>query len=399
MLPRPVVAEIRGAQMFLRDLRADWHDPYLVKAVIAWFRQESGYVSKVIGNNPFNIRPGSASGEAIGVREGGYLVFPTLTTGFSAAATVLTSTRMYGYPRIVRYAREGNALFFLSTLSWSSWSSARYGARTGAEARSAAHNKLIAIYVRLPMPVRRGLRVVPVPPETSTLPEPPATSTTYKYLPKFVSAEAVKLGAWTGYSGRIQVRPGAAGGSWVAAWLGGYNTHGIFIQSGILQPGSTLTKPGEALLFAWASHNPFGAVDDPAQPLPLIWTPVAVRAGDWYTFRLTQSPTNGRWYFRYQDPGGAWHTQGSFAGTPIDIFGAHTEYWTSGAHEVFPTQVIQKVMVREGSRWVYTPMDYGPDPGQCGHERLDSPIRGTLVFRALDGPCAGEGRSRKELWT
>ena len=167
MLPTPIVAEIRGAQMFLRKLGADWHDPHMAKAVIAWFRQESGSVAKVIGNNPFNVRPGAASKYANGVTSANYLVFPTLNRGFGATAAVLLNGR---YNRVVRAARNGDAIGFLAALARSPWSASRYGVRTYAEARTTT-NHLVAVYAALPMPERKGLRV-PSPPETSIGEEP-----------------------------------------------------------------------------------------------------------------------------------------------------------------------------------------------------------------------------------
>lgn len=160
MLAKPIVAEVRGAQMFLRVLGADWHDPYLVRAVVAWFRQESGSVARVVGNNPFNIRPGVASKYASGTRRGrvgSFLVFRRLSRGFGGAALVLrTLAPTYGYGRVIEEARAGDALGFLAALALSSWDASHYGA-TAATARSKA-NHLIGVYASLPLPQGRGLR-------------------------------------------------------------------------------------------------------------------------------------------------------------------------------------------------------------------------------------------------
>jgi hypothetical protein len=163
MLAKPNLAEIRGAQMFLRVLGADWHDPYMVKAVIAWFRQESGGVSKVIQNNPFNIRPGIASSYANGVwrgRVGLFLSFSTLTRGFAAAALVLkTLAPRYGYGTVIKAAQSGNALRFLAALALSSWDGSHYGTTSKASAYT-TKNHLIVVYKQLPMPVGNYLRIV-----------------------------------------------------------------------------------------------------------------------------------------------------------------------------------------------------------------------------------------------
>jgi hypothetical protein len=149
-LPRPVEAEIRGAQTFLRVIGADWHDPYMTKAVIAWFRQESGGVSRTIGNNPLNVRGGT-----------GYAVYPTLNLGFEAAANnLLRLAPRYGYGTVLEAARGGNALAFLGAVARSAWCASHYGVRTREQARTPV-NHLVAVYSLLPMPERRGLREVP----------------------------------------------------------------------------------------------------------------------------------------------------------------------------------------------------------------------------------------------
>ena len=119
--------EILGAQAFLSALGADESDNMLV-AVTAWFRQESGSTANVVGNNPFNIRPGAESYLAVGIRPGNFLVFPNIETGFKAAALLLKGAgSAYGYGAVVAAARSGNAINFLAALALSSWDIAHYG--------------------------------------------------------------------------------------------------------------------------------------------------------------------------------------------------------------------------------------------------------------------------------
>jgi hypothetical protein len=49
--------ELRFAQLFLRALHANERNSYLILAVVAWLRSESG--TNYIGNNPLNLRPGA----------------------------------------------------------------------------------------------------------------------------------------------------------------------------------------------------------------------------------------------------------------------------------------------------------------------------------------------------
>ena len=122
--------EIIGAQAFLAALGADESDNMLI-AVVSWFRQESGSLDRVIGNNPFNIRPGALSYLAIGTwqgRVGTFLSFPDIGTGFKAAALLLKGFgTAYGYGAVVKAAQSGNAVNFLAAIAMSSWDVAHYG--------------------------------------------------------------------------------------------------------------------------------------------------------------------------------------------------------------------------------------------------------------------------------
>jgi len=161
MLAKPVVAEIQGAQMFLRTLGADYHDPHMVQAVIAWFRQESGGVKRVLYNNPFNIRPGIASSYSYGTwqgRVGLFLKFSSLSKGFGAAAIVLKKLApSYGYGTVITAAKSGNPIRFLAALARSSWDGSHYGTTTSKNALT-TRNHLVSLYYQIPLPVGRYLR-------------------------------------------------------------------------------------------------------------------------------------------------------------------------------------------------------------------------------------------------
>ena len=206
------------------------------------------------------------------------------------------------------------------------------------------------------------------------------------YGPRFVSANAATSGAWYGYTAKVQVRPAGTVSSILAVWPGGYMSDGLFVQNGMLMPGTAYSLPGEALIFAWATYN---TASSSGGPVPLVWISVPnATLYSWYTFQLTHSAVNDKWYFRYQDPAGVWHTQGAFAGNGRTLysFGANTEYWSAGT-ETFGTQAMQAVRVYSGSSWVLTSTAYGPPASQCGHETIQSATPGNLVFKAVEGQC------------
>jgi len=151
MLASVSYAERAGARKFITTLGATVTEP-LIRAVAAWFRQESGTASKVLGNNPFNIRPGAATKLSNGTRKVGngvFLTFPNLTVGFQAAAVVLASTGgSYGYDHVIAAVKRGDAVGFLAKLAESSWSATHYGIEPIC-ARS-AHNHLVAVFEQIP---------------------------------------------------------------------------------------------------------------------------------------------------------------------------------------------------------------------------------------------------------
>jgi len=127
MAVMPSEVELFGARAFLRYLGAPETREMQV-AVVAWYRQESGSIQKIIGNNPFNIKKGAASYLSVGERKGGFLIFPSLARGFKAAAIVIEDLApAYGYGTVILAAMSGNPIRFLGALANSSWSESHYG--------------------------------------------------------------------------------------------------------------------------------------------------------------------------------------------------------------------------------------------------------------------------------
>jgi hypothetical protein len=145
---RPTEIELFGARAFLRYLGAP-ETREMQTAVVAWFRQESGSVAKVIGNNPFNIKAGSASYLSVGERRGGFLMFPSLARGFKAAAIVIEDLApSYGYGTVILAALSGNPLRFLGALANSAWSESHYGVQNRAFPMG-MDNHLVVVYREL----------------------------------------------------------------------------------------------------------------------------------------------------------------------------------------------------------------------------------------------------------
>lgn len=182
-------AETQAIQGFLKYLktnynkRIDYRDVNLIMAVAAWFVQESGGLSRVIGNNPFNIRSSPLQSGTRKSRNGNgsFAVFSSLTKGFEAAAYLLmhggfgnkkvpiygvrvvegvkrtyvkgyrkVDSDAYGYRLALQALLKGGnqgANDFLAALAMSKWDSAHYGAHNWNEAYQAKHNHLIRNYL------------------------------------------------------------------------------------------------------------------------------------------------------------------------------------------------------------------------------------------------------------
>lgn len=153
--------ETIAIQAFLKYLQKNWSkqidpkDTFLIAGIAAWFYQESGGIKNVIGNNPFNIRPGITSFLSSGVRvskngNGKFLVFASLSKGFEAAAYLLIhGSKAYGYQLALNALKKGGnqaAVDFLAALSMSSWDGAHYGAHDWLTAYNPATNHLLRVY-------------------------------------------------------------------------------------------------------------------------------------------------------------------------------------------------------------------------------------------------------------
>lgn len=170
--------ETVAIQAFLGYLNKHWssrinaRDSLLIAAVSAWFHQESGGIKSVIGNNPFNIRPGMTSFLSNGYRvstqgNGKFLTFASMSRGFEAAAYLLIhGSKTYGYQTAINGLRKGGnqgATDFLAALAASSWDAAHYGTHNWADAYNPKKNHLLRNYLAIggvrmedPNPDRRG---------------------------------------------------------------------------------------------------------------------------------------------------------------------------------------------------------------------------------------------------
>lgn len=197
--------------------------------------------------------------------------------------------------------------------------------------------------------------------------------------PIFVRADAQTAGAWIAYTANIQVRPSAA--LQTAVWPGGYTADSVFIQSGIIMPGSPATQPGEALLFAWATTN---VNDTTVGPLPLTYVSLPnVTLYSWYTVELYRTGSSA-WTFRYKAlSDGVWHVQGTFTrATTIASFQIVTEYWAE-APGAFGTQAIQHAWVKSaGGSYGAVSMAWSANAAQCAVERIRSTTPSNAVFES-----------------
>lgn len=173
-MSKATVKETQFAVYFLKKLGVGTGNAYLITAVIAWLRQESGGLSKVIGNNPFNIRQSKyASGYRQTKGNGKFAIFSSLKMGAIASAQLLLDAGhdYRGYWRIVKAARRANdgtdgdkqkqALDFLAAIALSKWDAAHYG--TGRDVTlgtyDPAKNHLVRVWATI-----SGIPAIPVEP-------------------------------------------------------------------------------------------------------------------------------------------------------------------------------------------------------------------------------------------
>lgn len=134
--PNTTKQEVAFATAFLRYLHANSNNVYLLLAVIAWVRGESGKTYR--GNNPLNIR---RSKFAISFRQtrgnGQFAVFANLDTAAKASAYLLMHGPGFAhYGLIVAAAQrqaagaadqQRQAIDFFQALVMSAWDAGHYG--------------------------------------------------------------------------------------------------------------------------------------------------------------------------------------------------------------------------------------------------------------------------------
>jgi hypothetical protein len=132
------------------------NDVFLISAIASWERQESGGLSRVIGNNPFNIRKSPLqSGSRLSRNGNGHFaIFSSMAKGFEAAAYLLIhgggAKDAYGYRTALNALKHGGnqaAVDFLAALAMSSWDAAHYGASSWLAAYKPETNNLLYVYL------------------------------------------------------------------------------------------------------------------------------------------------------------------------------------------------------------------------------------------------------------
>lgn len=131
---KPTASELKFAYRLLLYLHANTSNPYLLLAVVAWVRQESG--TRWIGNNPLNIRNSSfASGYRQTTSNGHFAIFSSLDAAARASAAFLTGNHGNGYELVIKVARRQGpssdyapqGADFLIALAMSKWDAGHYG--------------------------------------------------------------------------------------------------------------------------------------------------------------------------------------------------------------------------------------------------------------------------------
>lgn len=156
-------SETTYALYFLQKLGAKTTNAYLLTAVIAWLRKESG--GKIIGYNPFNVGTSKYALRYRTLKDGRKVaVFGSIKSGAYAAADRLLRATVGGadgYRRIVTVARRGagsteqtkqtQALDFLMAVALSKWDANHYGLGKGAslDTYDAANNALIKVWATI----------------------------------------------------------------------------------------------------------------------------------------------------------------------------------------------------------------------------------------------------------
>ena len=158
--------ETLAIQAFLKYLNRNYsksinsQDQFLILAIASWFHQESGGLSKVIGNNPFNIRNSPLqSGQRTSKNGNGkFAIFSSMARGFMAAAYLLMhgghgsgskDLDAYGYRLALNALKRGGnqaAVDFLAAMAMSKWDAAHYGTASWVDAYDPKRNHLLRVY-------------------------------------------------------------------------------------------------------------------------------------------------------------------------------------------------------------------------------------------------------------
>lgn len=138
---KPSKDELRFAHLLLVNLHANLSNSYLILAIVAWMRSESGRNWR--GFNPLNLRPGAddakyRSGVRLAGHNGHFSVYASLEAGAKATANRLA--RLSYYTDMIAALRRGEkptkygdqAVDFLRALVVSKWDAGHYGLK-GAE--------------------------------------------------------------------------------------------------------------------------------------------------------------------------------------------------------------------------------------------------------------------------
>lgn len=213
-------AEVNFALSFLKyaGVSAPHANAYLLIAVIAWLRQESGGLHRVIGNNPFNIR---SSPFAVGYRKtkngnGHFAIFKDLDAGARATVALLKSDGAHGwrgYGLILKAAtravgksdkdKQQQGLDFLNAIAMSKWDAAQYGTKKATNATEfTAMNHLVRVWSSLlgsPISIPQPQPKTPKPPPPKPIqPDDKLWSTpVHEYIEPYAAFQSYEERKWT----------------------------------------------------------------------------------------------------------------------------------------------------------------------------------------------------------
>lgn len=177
---------IRGFLGYLHNhwsRKIDASDPFLISAIYAWVKVESGGFGGIRFNNPFNLHgPDITTIRIVDgkkrpvTRPGPLLRFASLSKGFEALAKVLISApKAYGYQTALNILKRGGndaAYEFLAAIAMSQFDAGRYGATDWMTAYDKDKNLLLKAYLNV-KGVQLRNPVVAKPKPAPKLPELP----------------------------------------------------------------------------------------------------------------------------------------------------------------------------------------------------------------------------------